>query len=142
MDERQATSRDQNSTDGSEKNRPGDWHPGPVRSHCGGIWYWHYLQVIVSTDDAQVTGDIADISPKIAGRLEKIDVSEGDVVTVGQKLAELDNAALLVSMDRRKAPWNWPRPTTTNFRTISSPPRQAPTRPARDCWRPGPGKSR
>ena len=66
----------------------------------GGVWYWHYLQITVSTDDAQVTGDIADISPKIAGRLDQIDVSEGETVTVGQKLAELDNSDLLAAMNQ------------------------------------------
>ncbi len=70
---------------------------------AGGAWYWHELLVTVSTDDAQVAGNIADISPKIAGRLEKIDVSEGDTVTVGQELAELDNAALLVAMSQAEA---------------------------------------
>ena len=70
---------------------------------AGGAWYWHELLVTVSTDDAQVAGNIADISPKIAGRLEKIDVSEGDTVMVGQELAELDNAALLVSINQAEA---------------------------------------
>jgi membrane fusion protein (multidrug efflux system) len=70
---------------------------------AGGVWYWHYLQVTVSTDDAQVTGNITDISPKIDGRLEKIDVAEGDKVTAGQELAELDNAALLVAMNQAEA---------------------------------------
>ncbi|MGD0622614.1 MAG: HlyD family secretion protein [Thermacetogeniaceae bacterium] len=101
MDERQATGQDQNSSNGSRK-KIGLAIGALVllAAIAGGIWYWHYLRVTVSTDDAQVTGDIADISPKIAGRLEKIDVSEGDVVTVGQELAELDNAALLVAMNQ------------------------------------------
>jgi membrane fusion protein (multidrug efflux system) len=104
VEERQATSQDKNATNGSRK-KIGLAIGALVllAAIAGGIWYWHYLQVIISTDDAQVTGDITDISPKIAGRLEKIDVSEGDMVTVGQKLAELDNAALLVSMSQAEA---------------------------------------
>lgn len=74
-----------------------------IAALAGGLWYWHELQISVSTDDAQVTGNIADISPKIAGRLEKLYVSEGDVVTAGQKLAELDNAALAVALTRDEA---------------------------------------
>jgi membrane fusion protein (multidrug efflux system) len=70
---------------------------------AGGLWYWHYLQITVSTDDAQVTGNIADISPKINGRLEKLDVSEGDVVTAGQELAELDHDTLQVAMNQAEA---------------------------------------
>ena len=101
VEERQATGQDQNSTNGSRK-KIGLAIGALVllAAIAGGIWYWHYLLVTVSTDDAQVTGNIADISPKIAGRLEKIDVSEGDVVTVGQELAELDNADLLVAMNQ------------------------------------------
>ncbi len=101
VDEKQASGRDQNATNGSRK-KIGLAIGALVllAAIAGGIWYWHYLQVIVSTDDAQVTGDIADISPKIAGQLDQIDVSEGDMVAVGQKLAELDNAALLVAMNQ------------------------------------------
>lgn len=101
MEEKQTTGQDQNSNNGSRK-KIGLAIGALVllAAIAGGIWYWHYLQIIVSTDDAQVTGNIADISPKIAGRLEKIDVSEGALVTVGQKLAELDNADLLVAVNQ------------------------------------------
>jgi membrane fusion protein (multidrug efflux system) len=99
MNEKQTTGRDQN---GGSRKKAGLAIGVLVLllAIAGGIWYWHYLQVIISTDDAQVTGDIADISPKIAGRLDKIDVSEGDTVAVGQELAELDNDALLVAMNQ------------------------------------------
>ncbi len=70
---------------------------------AGGIWWWHQLQVTISTDDAQVAGNIADISPQISGRLEKLYVSEGDTVTAGQELAELDHGALLVAMNQAEA---------------------------------------
>lgn len=69
----------------------------------GGLWWWHLLRVTYSTSDAQVTADISDISPKVSGRLVKLDVSEGDVVTAGQELAELDNAALAVILARDEA---------------------------------------
>lgn len=101
VEDKQATGWDQNATNGPRK-KIGLAIGALVlfAAIAGGIWYWHYLRVIVSTDDAQVTGDIADISPKIAGQLDEIDVSEGDVVAVGQKLAELDNATLLVAMNQ------------------------------------------
>ncbi len=67
------------------------------------VWYWNDLRTSVSTDDAVVTGNIADISPKIAGRLEKLYVDQGDVVTAGQELAELDHAELLASMNQAEA---------------------------------------
>ncbi len=74
-----------------------------VAALAGGIWWWHELRVTVSTDDAQVTGNIADISPKIAGRLDRIFVSEGDTVSAGQKLAELDTASAKVAMNQAEA---------------------------------------
>ncbi len=66
---------------------------------AGGIWWWHQLQVTISTDDAQVTGNIVVISPKISGRLVKLYVKEGDTVTAGEKLAELDHDALVVQAE-------------------------------------------
>lgn len=68
-----------------------------------GIWYLHELQVTVSTDDAQVTGDIADISPEIAGRLEQLFVKVGDTVNAGEQLAELDNTQLAIAMNQAAA---------------------------------------
>jgi membrane fusion protein (multidrug efflux system) len=65
---------------------------------AGGFWWWHMLRVTYSTDDAQVTADISDISPKVEGRLVKLCVSEGDAVTAGQELAELDNYQLAVAV--------------------------------------------
>lgn len=64
----------------------------------GGLWWWHLLRVTYSTDDAQVTADISDISPEVEGRLVNLWVSEGDVVTAGQELAELDNSQLAVAV--------------------------------------------
>ncbi len=69
----------------------------------GGIWYWHELRVTISTDNAQVTGSIVAISPKISGRLVKLYVKEGDTVTAGEELAELDHAALGVAMSQAEA---------------------------------------
>ncbi len=70
---------------------------------AGGLWWWHVLRVSYSTDDAQVTADISDISPKVEGRLVQIWVSEGDAVTAGQELAELDNAQLAVAVAQAEA---------------------------------------
>lgn len=69
----------------------------------GGLWWWHVLRVSYSTDDALVTADISDISPKVEGRLVKLSVSEGDAVTAGQELAELDNSQLAVAVAQAEA---------------------------------------
>ena len=70
---------------------------------AGGLWWWHVLRVSYSTDDAQVTADISDISAKVEGRLVKLDVDEGDAVTAGQELAELDNSQLAVAVAKAEA---------------------------------------
>lgn len=69
----------------------------------GGLWWWHELRVTYSTSDAQVAADISDISPKVEGRLVKLYVAEGDAVTAGQELAELDNAQLAVAVAQAEA---------------------------------------
>ena len=70
---------------------------------AGGIWWWHELRVSISTDNAQVTGDITYISSKISGCLKRLYVSEGDAVVAGQKLAELDHGALALAMKQAAA---------------------------------------
>lgn len=57
-------------------------------------WYIDFMSFI-KTDDAYVTSDVVTVSPKIMGRISKIYVEEGDSVTQGQLLAELDSTDLL-----------------------------------------------
>ena len=50
------------------------------------IFRWHY----VSTDDAQVKGNLVSLSAKVSGRIVKLRAEEGDAVQPGQILATLD----------------------------------------------------
>jgi multidrug resistance efflux pump len=50
------------------------------------IFRWHY----VSTDDAQVKGNLVNLSAKVSGRIAKLLAEEGDAVQPGQILATLD----------------------------------------------------
>ena len=56
---------------------------------AGGVWVWHRWQY-VSTDDAQVKGNLVSLSPKVPGRILKLLVDEGAVVKKDQVLFELD----------------------------------------------------
>ena len=47
---------------------------------------WHY----VSTDDAQVKGNLVNLSAKVSARIERMLAEEGDSVKAGQILVELD----------------------------------------------------
>ncbi|MBI4495319.1 MAG: HlyD family secretion protein [Deltaproteobacteria bacterium] len=61
---------------------------------AGGIYYglewlifrWQY----VSTDDAQVKGNLINLSAKVPGRIVRLRVEEGDPVRLGQVLVELE----------------------------------------------------
>ncbi len=74
-----------------------------VTAITGGIWWWHELHVSISTDNAQVTGNIAYIGPKLSGCLTKLYVTVGATVTAGQKLAELDSGALALALQQAEA---------------------------------------
>lgn len=56
-----------------------------------GLW-WHQMRTSVKTDNAKVAGDMVDISVRISGQVKNIEVKEGDAVTKGQVLMELDNS--------------------------------------------------
>ncbi|HAU32531.1 MAG: Secretion protein HlyD family protein [Desulfotomaculum sp. 46_296] len=73
---------------------------------AGAFLWWRDLRISVSTDDAQVSGDIINISPAIAGRLDKIYVKEGDVVKAGQTVAELDNDQYYIALAQAEANLN------------------------------------
>jgi membrane fusion protein (multidrug efflux system) len=50
------------------------------------IFRWHY----VSTDDAQVKGNLINLSAKVPGRIVRLLVEEGDTVEMGQVLVEIE----------------------------------------------------
>ena len=55
-----------------------------------GFRWWRHQQQFVSTDDAQVAGDIVTVSARITGRLAELRVDEGQSVKAGQVIAKLD----------------------------------------------------
>ncbi|MDD3364538.1 MAG: HlyD family secretion protein [Syntrophomonas sp.] len=69
----------------------------------GGYIWWNNLRTSISTDNAKVVGDIVDISPKVAGRLEELSVQEGAYVEAGQIVAVLDNAQYKINLNQAKA---------------------------------------
>ncbi|MCI4677841.1 HlyD family secretion protein [Rhodoblastus acidophilus] len=74
---------------------------------CGGAALAHYISVgrfIYSTDDAYVRTDLAIVSPKISGYVEKVEVVDNQHVKVGQVLARIDagDYVLAVKAARQK----------------------------------------
>jgi len=60
----------------------------------GYYWYRDYSRYI-STDDAYIDANKVSVSAKISGRIVTLFVNEGDTVTAGKLLVELDSSDLL-----------------------------------------------
>jgi membrane fusion protein (multidrug efflux system) len=56
----------------------------------GGVYYWHYISIFVSTDDAYVSGYVGLLSSQVPGRVNKVLVDNNDFVKKGQTLVTLD----------------------------------------------------
>nr|WP_244551918.1 HlyD family secretion protein [Rhizobium sp. RU33A] len=74
---------------------------------AGGAWYgyqwWIDGRFMVSTDDAYIEGDIAIISPKVSGYVEKVNVASNQVVRAGDPLVTLDGGDYQIAYDQAVA---------------------------------------
>jgi membrane fusion protein (multidrug efflux system) len=61
----------------------------------GGIFWYLDYSAYLKTDDAYITSDNISIGSKILGRISKLYVEEGDSVSEGQLVVELDSMDLL-----------------------------------------------
>ncbi|RYG42076.1 biotin/lipoyl-binding protein, partial [bacterium] len=64
---------------------------------------WSYGQSHVSTDDAQVTSNIVQVSPQVAGTVEKVLVEDNQIVARGDLIAELDPASYQTAVQQARA---------------------------------------
>jgi membrane fusion protein (multidrug efflux system) len=66
-----------------------------------GAWYWYrdYTRYI-STDDARIDADNITVGSKMLGRIVAVYAQEGDVVTKGKLLAELDSSDLVAQRNQ------------------------------------------
>lgn len=69
-----------------------------------GAWYWYkdYSRYI-STDDARIDADNVTVGSKMLGRIIAVYAQEGDVVTKGKLLAELDSSDLVAQKNQAMA---------------------------------------
>ncbi len=69
-----------------------------------GAWYWYrdYARYI-TTDDARIDADNITVSSKMLGRIVNIYAQEGDAVTKGKLLAELDSSDLIAQRNQAMA---------------------------------------
>ncbi|MCE1175038.1 MAG: efflux RND transporter periplasmic adaptor subunit [Propionibacteriales bacterium] len=72
----------------------------------GGIWWWWSATQAAQAQTNQFSGSVeADqfqIAPAVSGRVTEVKVSEGDQVTKGQLLVQLDTTALKLQRDQAK----------------------------------------
>jgi membrane fusion protein (multidrug efflux system) len=67
-----------------------------------GAYYWNARQ-FETTDNAQIDGDISDISARAAGTITAVYVTENQFVEAGDKVAELDPRDLKAALDVARA---------------------------------------
>ncbi len=72
---------------------------------AGGVFvYWFFfMRGVVTTDDARFSGQMVDVSPQVAGQIDRILVDEGDRVTEGQLLLTLDKTVFEARVAEAKA---------------------------------------
>lgn len=74
---------------------------------AGGAWYgygwWTEGRFMVSTEDAYIEGDIAIISPKVSGYVEKVNVTSDQVVRAGDPLVTLDGGDYQIAYEQALA---------------------------------------
>ena len=77
-------------------------------------WYWYVnLRDFVSTDDAYVDANRVSISSKILGRISRLSVDEGDTVTKGEVLVQLDQSDLQSQLEQAKASLDFAQQSVT-----------------------------
>jgi membrane fusion protein (multidrug efflux system) len=72
----------------------------------GGIYYWHYLSIFASTDDAYVSGYVGMVSAQVPGRVIQVMVDNNDYVKKGQTLVTLDPRDFEVAVAHAEAAIN------------------------------------
>jgi membrane fusion protein (multidrug efflux system) len=73
-----------------------------VAAVAGGSYYF-YARQFEDTDDAQIDGNIASISPRVSGTLKAVNVVENQTVKAGDVLAEIDPADYQIAVDIAEA---------------------------------------
>jgi HlyD family secretion protein len=86
----------------------------------GGIWWWWSSNQTSSTATNQYSGSVEantyPITPALAGRIVTVNVAEGDQVTTGQVLVQLDDSALKLQLAQAKQGVTAAKAALTNAR--------------------------
>jgi membrane fusion protein (multidrug efflux system) len=69
----------------------------------GVILYWVHARNFESTDDAYTTTHVHEISARVAGTVERVDVDDNQLVKAGQRLVGLDQRDFKVAVEQARA---------------------------------------
>jgi membrane fusion protein (multidrug efflux system) len=67
-----------------------------------GLFYWHST-FYEDTDDAQIAGHIDQLSARVSGQVQAVDVKEDQLVQAGQVMIEIDPRDYQTALDQAKA---------------------------------------
>ncbi len=70
---------------------------------AAGLGYWMHARHFEDTDDAQIDGNISNVSPRVAGNVIAVYVAENQVVKEGEPLADIDPVDLQIAVDQARA---------------------------------------
>jgi membrane fusion protein (multidrug efflux system) len=70
---------------------------------AGAVTYWLHARHFETTDDAQVDGNISNVSPRTSGNVLAVNVAENQPVKQGDVLAQIDPADLEIAVAQAKA---------------------------------------
>jgi membrane fusion protein (multidrug efflux system) len=74
-----------------------------IAASCGFGWYWwHTGRYIETTDNAYIRSNITPISSKISGYVEKVLVSDNQIVDAGETLVRVQDMEFKARMERGK----------------------------------------
>jgi membrane fusion protein (multidrug efflux system) len=68
-----------------------------------GTAYWVHSRHFEDTDDAQIDGNISNVSARISGTVLKVNVVENQLIKQGDVIAEVDPTDLQIELDQAKA---------------------------------------
>lgn len=71
-----------------------------------GAFLWRYFTSYESTDDAQIDGHLNSISPRVAGHVVKLLVTDNQYVDAGTPLVQIDSRDYQIAVDRARADYN------------------------------------
>ena len=69
----------------------------------GGLLFWWHSTYYEDTDDAQVDGNLFQISARVAGQVIKVNVEENQAVQAGALIAEIDPKDFEVAVQQDEA---------------------------------------